>query len=153
VARQVSAAAERQLIVDDDNLLMMGGAERMVIVKSKPNAVRHPPSEPPSGQRIPLERIECPVVPREEIASKLWASMRNKGEQFVEPRRRVRRRRARVQIDVRADVPPETEHGLTGVQQRVPDEAEINCSVLNAVKPGRAIHTPAIFTRLDDSVW
>jgi hypothetical protein len=80
MARQIDAPAERQLIVDHDNLLVMGGADGMVIVKSEPNAVRHPPPQSPSRQGIALERVECAVVPRQDVAPKLWASPRDKGK-------------------------------------------------------------------------
>ena len=153
MARQIDAAAERQLIVDHDNLLMMGGADGMVIVKSESNAARHPPSEPPSRQRIALERVECAVVPRQDVAPKLWASSCDKRQQLVEPRRRVRRRDAGVQIDVGRDVPAQTEHGLAGAEQGLPDQAEVVGSILNAVKAGRALDAPAVLSRLDDSVW
>ena len=150
MARQIDAAAERQLIVDHDNLLMVGAADGMMIVEPETNASRHPPSEPPSRQRIALERVERAVVPRQDVAAKVRASSCDMREQLVEPRRRVRRRAARVQIDVRRDIPAQTEHGLAGAEQGLPDQAEVVGRVLNAIETGRALDAPAVSAGLDD---
>ena len=111
MARQIDAAAERQLIVDHDHLLVMAGADGMTVVKPEPHASRHSPSEPPSRERIALERVERSVVPRQDVATKVRATSCDIREQLVEPRRRVRRLGgdAREQIDVGHDVPAQNE--------------------------------------------
>ena len=71
-------------------------------------------------------------------------------EQLVETRRRVRRRERRVQIDVGRDVPAQAEDGPAGVEQGLPDQAEVVGRILNAIKAGRAFDTPAVSSGLDN---
>ena len=153
MARQIDAAAERQLIVDNDDLLMMASADGMVIVEPESHAARHPPSQPPARERIAFERVERAVVPRQDVTPKVRASPRDIRQQLIEPRRRLRfvwRLRARQQIGVGGDVPAQAEHALARVEQRPPDKTEIVGGVLNAVKPRRAVDAPAVPARLDD---
>ena len=48
MARQIDAAAERQLVVHDDDFLMVGAAYGMAVVETESDVSRHSPSEPPS---------------------------------------------------------------------------------------------------------
>ena len=92
MAGQIDAAAERELVVDDDDLLMVRAADGMAIVEAEPDAARHPPAEPPSRERIALERVERAVVPGQDVAAQVRAPAGDEREQLVEPRRRVGRR-------------------------------------------------------------
>ena len=98
MARQVDAAAERQLVVDDDDLLMMRGADGMVVVEAEADASRHAPAQAPARERIALERVERAVVPRQDVAPQVRAPLRDEGQQLVEPRRSAVVRFARKQI-------------------------------------------------------
>ena len=155
MARQIDAAAERQLIVDDDDLLMVQAPTGWR--SSKPNRTRsrHAPAEPPSRERIALERVEGAVVPRQDVATKCRPPSCDICEQLVEPRWRGRPsgwRDARQQIGVGVDIPAENEHRAAGVQQRPPHQPEIVGGILNAVEAVRALDSPAVSSWLDDRV-
>ena len=87
MAGQIDAAAERELIVDDDDLLMMRAADGMTIVEAESHVRVHPPAQPPSRQRVALERVERGVVPDQDVAAKLRPLSRDEREQLVESRR------------------------------------------------------------------
>ena len=82
MAGQIDAAAERELIVDDDDLLMVDAADGMAVVEAEPDASRHAPAEPPSRERIALERVERGVVPGQDVAAKARSPPRDVREQL-----------------------------------------------------------------------
>jgi hypothetical protein len=150
VAGQIDAAAERELVVDDDDLLMVTAGDGVPIVKSKPYVPRHPPSQPPSRQRIALERVERSVVPRQNVAAKLGAATRDEGEQLRELAWRASGAATRLEIDRRRDIPAQHEHRVLRRQQRLLHEHEVVCRVLHAVKSVRTLDSPAVRARSDD---
>src|SRR5688500_202333 len=122
----------------------------MMIVKSKSNATRHAPAEPPSRQRIALERVESAVVPGQDVAAKLWPASRHVRKQLVEACWSVRWRATRIEIDAGRDIPAETEHGLSRVEQRLPHQSKVFRRVLDAIKGRRVVDAPAVSSRLND---
>ena len=89
MAGQIDAAAERELVVDHNDFLMMRATDGVVVVEAEPHAARGSPAEPPSRERIALERVERGVVPNQNVAAKLWAPTGYEDEQIAESGRRV----------------------------------------------------------------
>src|SRR6188474_2094937 len=132
---------------------MMAAANGVVIVKPKLHTSWHPPSEPPSRERIAFERIQSAVVPRQDVATQARPPSCDRRKQLVEPRRRIRLVRhgdVRQEIGVGSDIPAQTEHSVARLQQSPPDEAEVLGRVLNAIEAGCALDTPAVFPWLDN---
>src|SRR5688572_7577267 len=89
VAGQIDAATEGEPIINHDDLLMMRAADWMMIVKAKSHVAMGTPAKLPSRPWIALERVECGVVPNQDVTAQLWPPSGDEGQQFIKFRRPV----------------------------------------------------------------
>ena len=150
VSRQIDAAAKGQLIVNHHDLLVMAGAYWMVIIESEADAAWHTPSEPPPRQRFTLERVQRTVIPDQDVDTQVRTPLRDKGDQRIEPGRRVSTAEPGREVDGRGDIPTEDEHRVARFEQRPSHQLKIVSRILDTVKAIRAVEPPAVPSGLDD---
>ena len=122
----------------------------MMVVEAEVYVSRHPPSEPPAGERIALECVERAVVPRQDVGLQTRPALGDVRQQLVEARRRAVVGAARQQVRVGGGIPTEREDRPPRRQHRLPREPEVVGRVLDAVEAVCLLDAPAVPSRFEN---